>query len=394
MQNPEDRNIKKNLSFVIVTGVFLLFVFFNFKIDSSKKITQTENKNSSSRLTFYPKQYSDREITVNAKITDPKYKDLSFVEKNSQLSNAFSALIVRNEIPAVDNLLENGTWLWTPTLQMSEAYMSSIIKGAEDNGINSVYVSIDSYLDIFVMPNGEEKEKAKEKFDGILKDFISKANKKGIKVDAEAGWQNWAQAGNSYKANVVLDYVINFNRKNKEKFRGFQYDVEVYLLPEYFEGRQKVLSNFLNLINQTVTVLNNTDLQLSVVVPEFYDGTFSETPSFIYRGKNAYTIEHLLGVLERRSDSKIIVMSYRNYSSGKNGSIDISKDEINIANKYNTKIILAQETGDVLPPYITFHNTSRLLYNKEVELLEKKFINERSYGGIATHYVNAFLELK
>jgi hypothetical protein len=84
------------------------------------------------------------------------------------------------------------------------------------------------------MPNGKEKDEAKEKFENILKDFIKEANKNGIKVDAEAGWQNWAEPGNSYKANVVLDYVINFNKRNREKFRGFQYDVEVYLLPKYF----------------------------------------------------------------------------------------------------------------------------------------------------------------
>jgi hypothetical protein len=244
------------------------------------------------------------------------------------------------------------------------------------------------------MPNGKEKDEAKEKFDSILRDFIQVASKNGIKVDAEAGWQNWAEPGNSYKANVVLDYVINFNKRNKEKFRGFQYDVEVYLLPEYFENREKTLSNFLSLINQTVTILNNTDLQFSVVVPEFYDGTLDETPSFNYRGKKAYPIEHLLSILDRRAGSKIIVMSYRNFSQGKDGSIDVSTNEILTANKYDTKVVLAQETGDVPPPYITFYGKSKNEYEEQVKLLEEEFINEKSYGGLATHYINAFMELK
>ena len=31
---------------------------------------------------------------------------------------------------------------------------------------------------------------------------------------------------------------------------------------------------------------------------------------------------------------------------------------------------------------------------KVCDLIEKKFIKEKSYGGIATHYINSFLELK
>ncbi len=399
MSNFED-NIKKNLVFVAVFGV-MLFVSFVFVKNQNEKevskffpgVVQVAEKNKRNAI-VYPRQYSDRNITVNAQVTDSKYKDLSFVDKDSQVSSALSALIKRNDVPLEDGFLENGTWLWTPTLQITPEYRDKIIKGAVDNSINTIYVSIDSYLDIFVMPNGKEKDEAKEKFDSILRDFIQVANKNGIKVDAEAGWQNWAEPGNSYKANVVLDYVINFNKRNKEKFRGFQYDVEVYLLPEYFENREKTLSNFLSLINQTVTILNNTDLQFSVVVPEFYDGTLDETPSFNYRGKKAYPIEHLLSILDRRARSKIIVMSYRNFSQGKDGSIDVSTNEILTANKYNTKVVLAQETGDVPPPYITFYGKSKNEYEEQVKLLEDEFINEKSYGGLATHYINAFMELK
>lgn len=397
MENPEEKNIKKNLLFTMAFGVLLFIFFLYFKTYDGEKVVSVlpgVTATKVSKVRVYPKQYSDVHITENAKITDEKYKNLSLGDKNSQLSNAWSSLIKRDNTVTSENLLENGTWLWTPTLNITPEYRDLIISGAVDNNINVIYISIDSYLDIFVMPNGEEKEKLKEKFTAILIDFIKEANKNGISVDAEAGWQNWAQAGNSYKPSVILDYVINFNRKNEQKFRGFQYDVEVYLLPEYFEDRPKVLSNFLNLINQTVTILNNTDLQFSVVVPEFYDGSFDETPSFMYRGKRAYTIEHLLEALERRSGSKIIVMSYRNFSEGKDGSIDISKDEVYSANKYNTKVIIAQETGDVPPPYITFFNTSRSTYDEEVGLIEKEFEDDKSYGGIATHYINAFLELK
>ncbi len=400
MYNFDEKNIKKNFAFVLVFGGLLFASYVFIKTQNEKNVStffpgviQVAEKSKRSAI-VYPRQYSDRNITINAQVTDPKYKDLSFVDKETQVSNVFSSLIKRNTYSLEENLLENGTWLWTPTLQITPEYRDRIIQGAVANSINVIYISIDSYLDIFVMPNGKEKDLAKEKFDQILRDFISEANKKGVKVDAEAGWQNWAQPGNSYKANVILDYVINYNKKYKEKFRGFQYDVEVYLLDEYFADREKVLNNFLNLIGQTVTILNNTDLYFSVVVPEFYDGTLDETPEFIHRGKKAFAFEHLLSILERRPGSKIIIMSYRNFSKGKDGSIEISKDEIKMANKYNTKVVIAQETGDVPPPYITFHKKTKQEYEEQVDILEQEFIGEESFGGIATHYINSFLELK
>ena len=87
-------------------------------------------------------------------------------------------------------------------------------------------------------------------------------------------------------------------------------------------------------------------------------------------------------------------MSYRNFTKGIDGSIDISKDEINSANEHKTKIIIAQETGDVEPPYITFHNTNKKYFNRQKTELDKAFMLDKSYGGVAIHYINAFLDLK
>lgn len=87
-------------------------------------------------------------------------------------------------------------------------------------------------------------------------------------------------------------------------------------------------------------------------------------------------------------------MSYRNFSKGDDGSIEISKNEITLADSYKTKIIVAQETGNVLPPYITFHNTTLSYYNKQIATIEKAFALDKSFDGIATHYVNALMELR
>ncbi len=378
------------LSFVSVLALSSLLYLGTFEKQSGPQVTQKIAVKS--KTTFYPKQYSDNHITDNAKVSDERLKHITFFDKTSLLGNVISSLKKNDSIPKTEGG-ESGSWLWTPILQITPEYRNTIISGAKRNGVKNLYVSIDSYLDIYVMEEGEEKQKLKEKFDRILSDFVTEARKNNITVDAEAGWRNWAEIGHSYKAFAVLNYAIEFNKKNKDKLRGFQYDVEPYLLEYYKENKKGVLGNLINLIDETVARLDGSDLTLSVVIPEFYDEESGETPPIFYAGKSLYTVEQLLRILDKREGSSIIVMSYRNFSRGVDGTIDISKEEINTANKYSTKIIIAQETGDVLPPYITFYNTSKSHYERQLGFVLGAFKNDKSFNGTATHYVNSFLEL-
>ncbi len=380
---------------LVVLALIILYslIFNKTPIEYYEELTISNTEESK---TVYPRPYSDEHITVNAIIADPRFKQLAVFDRDSLLANSFSS-IQKNEASRLNGdppkRRERGVWLWTPVLDITPRYRNTIISSARKNNMTHIYMSIDTYLDIYVMPDGEEKTKIKKEFDSSVENFIIEANKVGIEVDAEGGWRNWAENGHSYKAFAVLDYAIRFNKTHKNKFRAFQYDVEPYMLEGYKKDKKAVLSNFLDLVNVTVSRLNRSDLEFSVVIPEFYDDS-GETPKFTYRGKSGYTVNHLLRVLDRRPMSQIIVMSYRNFSLGKNGSIEISKDEIAEANKHSTKIILAQETGDVEPPYITFHKTSRKHYEKQVALLQNAFSSDKSFGGIAIHYANAFMELK
>ena len=342
---------------------------------------------------FYPTLYSDQYITENAKIADARLSNITRINKEVNLANVFSPVQKSKYVP-IQEEPERGTWLWTPILSITPEYRDSIISGAKKNGLRTIYVSIDSYLDVVALPEGPEKDRQKEIFDGILEDFVTEAHKAGLSVDAEAGWRNWAERGHEYKAFVVLAYAIDFNKTHTEKLRGFQYDIEPYLLDSYKENKKTVLRNFLNLINETVARMSESDLELSVVIPEFYEASSSETPKFLYSLRYGYTLDHLLNILEQRPGSKIVVMAYRNFALGDNGSIDISKQEVGASSKYQTKVVVAQETGEAPSPSVTFHDTSRAYYDEQTNIIDKTFSKEKAYAGLATHYINAFLTLK
>lgn len=348
-------------------------------------------------------QYSDRHITKNAVEQNPKFAAVAFAEPSARdagyseqfasIINSLRLFLIGEETLDKD---EHGTWLWTPVLQMTEEYKTMILDNAKKEGVNTVYLSIDSYLDIFVMPEGEEKKKKKQEFSAVLDKFIALANERGIEVDAECGWRNWAEEGHTYKPLAIVSYVMEFNENHQNRFRGIQYDIEPYLLEDFSANKVQVMKRFVKLVDQTEQFIGNSGLLLSIVIPEFYDKRDGVIPVFSYGGKRDSVLVHLLDILDERKDSSIIVMSYRNFADGKDGSIDISKNEMRTANlgAYSTRMILAQETGDVLPEYVTFYNTSKPYYAKESELLKWTFYDNRSFGGMAVHYANAFFELK
>lgn len=382
------KNFKKSIIFLVFIILALLFFFVSKNSGSG-----ADNQLPTKKITIVPRQFSDRYVTENAKVADERFRNFAILDKNSLLSNVINSWLKTDEVLS-DNSFEEGTWLWTPMMLITPEYRDEIILGAKQNGINVIYLSIDSYLDIYVMTDGEEKERQKEKFKNILRDFIRTANQSGIKVDAEAGWQNWAMEEHLYKPGAILDFVINWNKVEEYKFRGFQYDVESYLLPEFKNNSVGVLSDFLDLISQSVTKLHNSGLEFSIVIPEFYDGTYEEAPKFFYKFSRGSVLEHLLKILERRKGSKVIIMSYRNYSQGPDGTIEISQDEMNQAKDKSTKIIIAQETGNFPPPNITFYGKTKARYERELALVYKAFEKDINFGGIAVHYINTFLELK
>ncbi len=57
-------------------------------------------------------------------------------------------------------------------------------------------------------------------------------------------------------------------------------------------------------------------------------------------------------------------------------------------------MLIAQETGDFPPPYITFFNTSKSHLKDGVGKIEEAFEADRSFGGVSLHYINSLMALR
>lgn len=290
--------------------------------------------------------------------------------------------------------LESGAWLWTSPFKFTPEYRDYIINSAKENGITSIYVSIESYIYISRIKDEVQRERYKMMFVEALGDFIIEAHRNNISVDAVVGTPNWVEEKNINNFITAVEFVKEFNKTHTEKLRGLQFDIEPYVHELYQNNKKLFLQNYLMIIKESVGLLEDTNIELSVAIPEFYDGQNGLTPKFFFDGRYEYTFGHLLRVLDRKPGSKILIMAYRTKSLGDNGSLDISKDEISQANKSKTKIIIAQEVGDVLDSNISFYGMSKTYYEEQLEIIKNAVMSNKSYGGTATHYLDALLKLK
>ncbi|MEK7066368.1 MAG: hypothetical protein AAB965_02225, partial [Patescibacteria group bacterium] len=300
--------------------------------------------------------------------TGKSSSSLTYSSSSFSKSSIFSSLPISSISSSVSGGFvppkgkEFGTWIWNSPKEMNDNYVSELLHAVSENGMNSAYVTIDDYLNISILPEGKSKDDAKKSYFESLARLIVLANSLGVAIDVEGGAKDWAIAENRWKGYALIDFVKEYNQKYPNaKVRNFQYDVEPYLLSSYENNKSSALKTYVEFIDASVVRMQSADAGFSIVIPHFYDAGQKWTPFISYNGKTTDTFSHLLDILNRKSGNTILIMAYRNFFEGNNGTRQISEYEVKQASFGNntTNIIVAQETGNVDPSYVTFYGFSR-----------------------------------
>lgn len=298
--------------------------------------------------------------------------------------------------PTITSGKEQGIWVWNYPSQMNTAIGANQLRSLASKGFNVIYMTIDDYIDIASLPDSSAKDAQKAAYFSTLSQVIQKANSLGMTVDAEAGWRDWAYQSNRWKGFALIDAMKEYNQKYPNaKIRNFQYDVEPYLLPEYETNKDTVLADYVSFVDQSVQRLVGSDINLSLSIPHFYDDKQAWTPAFAYGGVTTYTFNHLLRILEKKPGSEILLMSYRDFFAGANGTQEISQVEIQeaTAGHYATNIIVGQETGNVDPAFVTFYGSTQTVVLNMLSTISSSFGSYANFGGTAVHYMDSFLAM-
>ncbi len=288
-----------------------------------------------------------------------------------------------------------GTWIWDSPITMTPSYEQDAIAAARQNGFNTIYLTVEDYLPIVQLPAGANKNAQQAAYFAALNNFIVQAKAANIAVYIEGGADNWGDVANRWQGTALVTFITQYdNLYPNAPIAGLQLDVESYLEPQYSTDPSNVLEGYLNLISDVTNAMKNVNAKLSIVIPHFYDDQIQWTPEIPFGGNTNYTYNHLLDILQHKPGSYMIDMAYRNTVTGTNGTEALSETEVKEAQGTATKIVVAQETGDVQPSYVTFYGlTKEDLYNA-LTAITNYYDPSSSFGGVAVHYLDPFLELK
>ena len=325
----------------------------------------------------------------------------------SSRTAAASPSVAASAIPASSTVLrapaggELGVWVWTPVNQMSAAEMEQTVNEAAVNHFNVIYLTVDAYLTVADDTPTDASDTAArvaqlQAYNQAVGQFLSLAAAKNISVDAEAGSQDWGEPQNQWEPQRIMAYVASYNQSHALKFRGVQYDIEPYLLPAYGNTTSTelpILTNYVQLVAVLAGQAKSDGLPLTMVVPHFYDDVIQWTPPVTVDGVTGYPYNQLVRILNPVPGARIIVMAYRNFAAGANGSIGLAQREVDVADDSSVRVIVAQETGPVQPGYVTFYGESKSDLAAQADLIEQAFAHDASFQGIAVDYLDPFLAL-
>ena len=287
------------------------------------------------------------------------------------------------------------TWIWNSPKVMTPSYEQDAIAAAKQNGFNTIFLTVEDYIPIAAMPAGADKTSQQDAYFTALNKFIVQARAAGIAVYVEGGDTNWGDFANRWQGTALVNFIKQYDAiYPNAPIAGLQLDVESYLEPDYTTNPSNVIEGYLNLISDVTVAMEGMNAKLSIVIPHFYDDRIQWAPSVSYGGTTTYPFNHVLDILQNKPGSVMVVMAYRNSASGNNGTEALAQTEMDEAKGTATKIVVAQETGDVQPSYVTFYGLTKASLYSSLFAVTSYFDPYSSFGGVAVHYLDPFLELK
>ncbi len=312
-----------------------------------------------------------------------------------------SEKIVINSKPDIVYTGKTSSWLWKSAQSFSAKDMNNVLDFAKSMNIQTIYLRIDDYIDIYEMKDQTKKNIKLKDFNEANKKFIKQANKRNIKIHALGGDVTWAEPDYRYMTFLLLDYVKKFNTNEKDGFSGIQFDIESYNMNKYESRRTNILKNYLTTVDKIVKtckiegLCDDVKFSLGFTVPFWFDNENNNHVTLRWNKQTKPVVYHLLDILNRNTNSYVVIMSYRNFAEGKDGSIEHAFSEIEYADKYapNVSIIIGQETTYAKLKKISFFGKDKKLFNQEINKIRYSFNENKTFDGIAIHNLLSYMQL-
>lgn len=288
-------------------------------------------------------------------------------------------------------------WLWDSPDSFTREELVKMFEIAESEKITTIYLRMDDYADIYEIKDNNEKLRRLQVLNSAAENFIILALKYGIKVQALGGNTTWAEPANLSYPNLFFNGVVDYNASHPDaQFVGIQFDVESNNSPSYRLNKQKALLEYLDFVEDMVARKPKGNFLIGFAIPFLYstEGNAEGTVDWDGRGSKLVSY-HMFDLLNKTTGGYVAFMNYRNFAEGSDGSIERAEDIFNYVSKndYRVKIVIGQETDKVSPAKITFHDTSKAYFKKEVAKVVSAFEQYPQFAGIAIHHLQSYIDL-
>jgi hypothetical protein len=208
-----------------------------------------------------------------------------------------------------------------------------------------------------------------------------------------------------YLGPKVLELVGDYNADADpdERLQGVQFDIEPYVDSSFWDDVEVSLQAYLETVEGIVdayeearTQPGNEGLGLGFGIPFWYDGT-PEVPEVEFgRTEDTTTTQaaafHLIDLLAELPEAYLVVMAYRNFASGPDGSIELVRGELEYASQTGAAsgIVVSQEFTEVTPEKLSFWWVGRAAFRQAAAELAEAYGGLPQFRGISVDDIDAY----
>ena len=284
---------------------------------------------------------------------------------------------------------------------VSEQRLSSL----RGEGFTTVYADVGEYLDVAVQPVSRTQQSRLSRLTSDLRSFVARASKLGFAVHGLAGGPNWTAESNRDLGPKLLQLIADYNSAAapNEQLKGVQFDIEPYVESSFWDNVEVSLQAYLwtlkgivDRYQQVRTQPGNDGLALGFAIPFWFDGT-PEVPEVTFgdteNPPSKAAAFHLIDMLRQLPEAYVVVMAYRNFTSGPDGSIAHAYSELDYASRVANAacgIVVGQEFTRVTPKKLSFWWTGRAAFRQAAGELTGKYGGLPQFLGISVNDIDGY----
>src|SRR6266545_4312657 len=185
-----------------------------------------------------------------------------------------------------------------------------------------------------------------------------------------------------------------------QRLKGVQLDIEPYVDPSFFDDTQSALIAYLETIQDIVASYRqvrarsgNHTLRLGVAIPFWFDGEAGAPGPVPFDGATKPAAFHLVDQLADLAHAYVVVMAYRNFTAGEDGSISHLQSEFDYLSSVGAKcgLVVGQEYTEEEPSEVTFHGLSRGVFRAAAAEIAAAYGQLAQFGGLSVNDVDAYM---